>query len=109
MIWSGGLFHNFNSILNDFNEILKLVDNQKMNQLLRLIFPEGFVLEGLIFRTNRINSIFLLLPEKQRLWKSIEVNQSLFVPESVGVGAMADHFRTDLEAMALFVHQYKAA
>lgn len=99
----------FNSILNDFNEILKLSDNQKLTQLLRMIFPEGFVLDGLIFRTNRINSIFLLLPEKQRLWKSIEVNQSLFVAESVGVGAMADHFRTDLEAMALFVHQFKAA
>lgn len=99
----------FTSFVEDLSKIINHLDSLKLHKFLRILFPDGFLLDGQIFRTNRINTLFLLVPEKQRLWKTIEVNQSLFATESVAMGALPDHFRTDLEQFALFIHQYKAA
>jgi hypothetical protein len=99
----------FRTFVDDLSLIIDQVEGANLHKLLRIIFPEGFILDGHVFRTSRINTLFLLVPEKQRLWKTIEINQSLFSAKNAAMGALPDHFRTDLEQFALFIHQYKAA
>ena len=99
----------FRTFVDDLGAVIDRIEGAGLHKLLRVVFPEGFVLDGHIFRTSRINTLFLLVPDKQRLWKTIEINQSLFSAKSADMGATADYFRTDLEQLAMFIHQHKAA
>ena len=105
----GQIFDRFLSVLSNVAQVWEGGDPLQVGELLKLIFPDGFVISGDTCRTPRLNILFSLTADNQALPPVIRVDGQGKQPITPVLGHIPGDFRTDIEQLKRYVALFRIA